>query len=127
MSDIRPKPDAIKALAEARDDGPVVMLNLLKFKPAGGAESYAEYGRKVAPFIAALGGRVLYSGRAENVLIGAESWDMIALVEYPSRKAFLAMGMDPEYQKIHVHREQGLERTVLIATVPMPIAPGGSR
>ena len=70
---------------------------------------------------------MLYSGRVENVLVGGESGDAIAVVEYPSRKAFLAMGADPVYQKIHVHRENRLERTVLIATVPMPPAPGGSR
>jgi uncharacterized protein (DUF1330 family) len=126
MSDLTPKPEAIKALLEAPDDGPVVMLNLLKYKPGGGAESYAEYGRHAIQHVQAAGGRVLYSGRVENVLVGSESWDAIAVVEYPSRKAFLAMGANPEYQKIHVHRENGLERTVLIATAPMQLPAGGS-
>jgi uncharacterized protein (DUF1330 family) len=122
-----PTPDAIRALADAPDAGPLVMLNLLKFKRDGGAESYAEYARHVTKYIERLGGRVLYSGRVENVLVGGESWDAIALVEYPSRKAFLSMVADPEYQKFHVYREKGLERTVLIATAPTAALLGGSR
>ncbi|MGH7864050.1 MAG: DUF1330 domain-containing protein [Candidatus Binataceae bacterium] len=127
MSNLTPTPDAIRSLLAAPDDGPVVMLNLLKYKPNGGAESYAEYGRHAVRHIQAAGGRVLYSGRVENVLVGEDSWDAIAVVEYPSRKAFLAMVANPEYHKIHVHRENGLERTVLIATVPTALASGGSR
>ena len=38
-SAITPNLDQFQALAAAPDEGPVVMLNLLKFKP-GGAESY---------------------------------------------------------------------------------------
>jgi len=51
--------------------------------------------------------------------IGEESgdgWDAIALVEYPSRQAFIDMVSQPDYQKAHTHREAGLERTVLLAT-----------
>ncbi len=35
---------------------------------------------------------------------------------YPSRKAFLKMIADPEYQKHHVYREQTLEAAELYAT-----------
>ena len=64
-----------------------------------------------------LGGRVLWSGRPDAVLIGDSSneWDAIALVQYPHPQALFEMGSTPEYQQIHRHREAGLERTVLIA------------
>ena len=55
---------------------------------------------------------------AAPVLIGEEveqDWDVIALVEYPSRKAFLEMAMSKQMNDIHHHREAGLERTVLLA------------
>jgi uncharacterized protein (DUF1330 family) len=63
------------------------------------------------------GGKVLWMGRADQRLIGdpAEGWDSVALVEYPSRKAFIDMVSAPEYESAHEHRESGLERTVLIA------------
>ena len=68
--------------------------------------------------VEARGGKVLWMGRADQVLIGdadANDWDSVALVQYPSRKAFIEMVTTPEYEKAHEHRESGLERTVLIA------------
>jgi uncharacterized protein (DUF1330 family) len=63
------------------------------------------------------GGKVLWMGRADQTLIGdpSEGWDSVALVEYPSRKAFIDMVSTSEYEQAHEHRESGLERTVLIA------------
>jgi uncharacterized protein (DUF1330 family) len=71
--------------------------------------------------VEARGGKVLWMGRADQVLIGdedANEWDSVALVQYPSRKAFIDMVTTPEYEKAHEHRESGLERTVLIACTP---------
>lgn len=124
MSAIRPNADQFKALAEAaaKDGGPVVMLNLLKFKPGGGQREYTQYGDAARAMVERLGGRLIYVGRCDQVLIGdaAEEWDAIAVVEYPSRQAFMDMVSRPDYQQAHEHREAGLERTMLIATTPMP-------
>ena len=68
--------------------------------------------------VAERGGRLVWTGRPEQVLIGdaeADGWDAVALVEYPSRKAFIEMVSSPKYMEAHEHREGGLERTVLIA------------
>ena len=43
--------------ARSAEQAPVVMLNLLRFKPDGGRERYAEYGAAVAPMVERLGGR----------------------------------------------------------------------
>jgi len=124
VSAIRPNAGQFAALAAAaaKDDGTVVMLNLLKFRKGGGAREYNEYGDAASKMIERLGGRVLYIGRCEQVLIGddAQGWDAIALVEYPSRQAFIDMVSRPDYQKAHEHRESGLERTVVLATAPLP-------
>ena len=121
MSAIRPNAAAFQELAASKDVGPVVMLNLLKFKEradsgdVSGRESYNRYGRDVKPMVKALGGRIIWHGRADQLLIGEEDWDAVALVEYPSRKAFLEMAMSKQMGDIHHNREAGLERTVLIA------------
>ena len=127
---IRPNKDQFLALASAPDEGPVVMLNLLKFKEkasdgaapgASGASEYGKYSDAVIGMVEARGGKVLWMGRADQVLIGAEDandWDSVALVQYPSRKAFIDMVTAPDYEKAHEHRESGLERTVLIACTP---------
>jgi uncharacterized protein (DUF1330 family) len=121
MSSIIPAAEAMQKLAAAPNTGKVVMLNLLKFKPGNGAASYAEYGRQVSKILARIGARVIFSGKAALSVIGHDGdWDAIAIVEYPSRKAFLEMGMSAEYQAIHHFRDEGLERTELYAIDPMP-------
>ena len=121
MSAIRPNAAAFQELVASKDEGPVVMLNLLKFKEradsgdVSGRESYNRYGRDVKPMVEALGGRIIWHGSADQLLIGEEDWDAVALVEYPSRKAFMEMAMSKQMEDIHHNREAGLERTVLIA------------
>ena len=95
------------------------MLNLLKFKKDGGMLEYATYGAVARKLIEEVGGRVLYSGRVDQLLVGeTEDWDMIALVEYPNRKAFLGMVSRSDYLEAAEHRTAGLEDTVLMATTP---------
>ena len=123
MSAIRPNKEQFVELMNAADDAPVVMLNLLKFKgtaddgTSSGSSEYAKYGDSVVQMVEDRGGKVLWMGRADQTLIGdaTEGWDSVALVEYPSRKAFIDMVTAPDYEKAHEHRESGLERTVLIA------------
>ncbi len=47
MSAIRPNKEQFIELMNAPDEGPVVMLNLLKFKPREGASEYNKYGGAV--------------------------------------------------------------------------------
>jgi uncharacterized protein (DUF1330 family) len=127
---ITPNRDQFAALAAtaASDDAPVVMLNLLKFKDVAtgggsGAASYNRYGDSVSRMVEERGGQILWSGRVDQVLIGDEAangWDAIALVQYPSRQAFLDMVSDDTYLKTHEHREGGLADTVLLACTPRP-------
>ncbi|MBI3796520.1 MAG: DUF1330 domain-containing protein [Deltaproteobacteria bacterium] len=127
MSAIVPNLEQFQQLAASPDTGPVVMLNLLKFKvradgeQGSGAEAYSRYGDAVVKMVEAQGGRVLWTGRADQILIGdpREDWDAVALVWYPSRKAFIDMVTTKEYQEAHVHREQGLSSTIVIACTPM--------
>ncbi len=121
MSSITPSAEALQKLAQAPETGKVVMLNLLKFKPGNGAASYAEYGRHVSKILDKIGARIIFAGQVAQSVVGVDGdWDMIAIVEYPSRKVFLEMGMSAEYQAIHHFRDEGLERTELYAINPMP-------
>ena len=119
-SAITPNLDQFQALAAAPDEGPVVMLNLLKFKP-GGEETYLRYGDAAKDMVEERGGRLLWSGRAEQVLIGdpAADWDVVVLVEYPSRSAFIEMVSSPEYLQAHADRDAALERTIVVACAPV--------
>ncbi|MEP0391893.1 MAG: DUF1330 domain-containing protein [Erythrobacter sp.] len=111
------------------EDGPFVMVNLLKFKTKAeyadnretdlsGAEAYAIYGAAVGKCIADVGGTPGFAGQVTGLLLGEveENWDMVALVEYPSLEAFRTMMTSPEYQKIAVHRSAGLAGQLNIKT-----------
>ena len=100
-------------LTSRLDQGPVTMLNLLAYEPDGGRERYAEYGAAVVPLLERIGGRVVFHGAAAPALIGAQSWDDVLLVEYPSRGAFLEMIQSPEYQAIAHLRTEALARSEL--------------
>jgi len=123
MSAIRPNKEQFTELASSADTGPVVMLNLLKFKAraegesGSGADAYKRYGDAAVKMVEEQGGRVLWQGRADQILIGdpAQDWDSVVLVEYPSRQAFIEMVTKPKYEEAHEHREAGLERTILVA------------
>jgi uncharacterized protein (DUF1330 family) len=99
---------ALGEFAERASDGPVVMLNLLRFRPEGGAERYAEYGAAVAPLLERVGGEVLFAGQPAAALIGDDSWDLVALARYPTRQAFLDMVSSPEYREIGHLRTESL-------------------
>ena len=92
------------------EPSPVTMLNLLAFKPEGGRERYAEYGAAVTPLLEKAGARVVFAAEAGTVLLGDGSWDMVLLVEYPTRRAFLEMIGSPGYQAIAHLRTEALTR-----------------
>jgi len=124
---ITPNRAQFQELASAPDDGPIVMLNLLKFKTRAasgrattGEQAYRSYGDAAVTMIEERGGSVIWAGRPDQILIGDanEDWHQALLVQYPSRAAFLDMVAQPTYQAAHEHREAGLERTVVIACTP---------
>lgn len=105
----------------ATDDGePVVMLNLLRFQPDGGRERYTEYIRRMAPLVERYGMTILYAGNGLPALAAGpgQSWDAVALVRYPNRKAFTAMIADPLYAEVEPYRTAALVDGVLQPTKP---------
>lgn len=119
MSGLEPTPEQFAALAARPADEPVVMVNLLKFKPEGGLQSYLQYGREVVPHLERVGATLRYAGGAPSVVIGDGEhpwWDAILIVEYPAPQAFIDMVTTPAYAKVHEHRAAGLDRGDLIAT-----------
>ncbi len=105
-----PNEEGFGDLMSRLDEGPVTMLNLLAFKPEGGRERYLEYGVAVTPLLEKVGGRVVFQGAASPALLGDSSWDLVLLVEYPTRQAFLEMIQSPEYQAIAHLRTEALTK-----------------
>lgn len=99
--------------------GPVVMLNLLKFA-ADGRDGYREYSTAILPFLGKVGARVVHVGDLGTALVQRDDfdWDVVLLVEYPSRAAFSQMVADPEYQQITHLRTEAVSEAVLQASNP---------
>jgi uncharacterized protein (DUF1330 family) len=127
-----PPADQAAAFFSGAEDGPFVMINLLKFReradyPDGsdaglsGREAYARYGAGVRACLEAVGGKALYAGAVTELLIGEveDVWDMVALAQYPSRAAMMAMVQSPDYQAIEKHRIAGLAGQLNIRTKPL--------
>ncbi|MEM7410438.1 MAG: DUF1330 domain-containing protein [Myxococcota bacterium] len=111
-------------------EGPVVMLNLLRFhekaayadgreSDLAGEEAYGLYGAGVTKLILGLGGRPIYYGRCNTLAAGDGElrWEVAAIIEYPSIDAFIGMVSSEAYRDLHVHREAGLADTVVIQCV----------
>lgn len=129
---IDPTADQVRALRDRGADGPVVMVNLLKFRvvadypedslhePCSGAEAYARYQHAFTVTVGDVSqAQVIYEGPVDQIFIGAAGapeadWDKVLIVRYPSRQHFLAMMADGGYREALVHRYAGLERTVLL-------------
>jgi len=117
-----PTREQLAALLADPTPGPVVMLNLLRFKP-GGEPAYRRYADAMRKLVEGRGGRFVWTGRATSQVIGSggEAFEVIGLVEYPSRKAFVEIATSPEVAAIGVHRAEGLEGQWLLATSAEPM------
>ena len=123
-----PSAEQLKHLLEGPVGQPFVMVNLIRFKPVAdgsdgkvsGAESYQRYGGPMQKIIGSIGGRLLWSGFVDSVVIGEPDDDeivqMVALVEYPSREAFVPMLQDPRLAEIGGFRMAGLDGQWLFAS-----------
>ncbi len=130
MIALMPKREQLEALLRSPEAGPVVMLNLLRFKEratspdegVSGQEAYQRYGDAMVKLVESRGGRLLWQGRVDSQVIGrdGDGFHVAALVEYPSRKAFVEIATSPEVAAIGVHRAAGLEGQWLLATTTRP-------
>lgn len=105
-----PNEEGFADLTGRLDEGSVTMLNLLAFQPEGGRERYLEYGEAVLPLLERAGGRIVFQGAASPALLGEGSWDLVLLVEYPTRRAFLEMIQSADYQAIAHLRTEALSK-----------------
>lgn len=124
-------------LVERSGNRPIWMLNLLEFEetavyaddvhgaapavPISGARAYRRYGSGTIGSLAAVGGRVGWSGDVLGRLAGRDDgrWHQVSIAVYPSAAAMMTMLALPKYRAAHVHRAAALARTRLLATQPI--------
>jgi uncharacterized protein (DUF1330 family) len=111
------------------------MVNLLKFKDradesegdASGQVAYGRYAEQMRKVVESQGGRFIWTGRVDSKVIGEDGdpeFDVVALVEYPSRQKFIEIVGSQKVQEIGEHRSAGLEMQWLIATTENQLGAG---
>jgi uncharacterized protein (DUF1330 family) len=131
---VYPTASRVEALLADDSGDPVVMVNLLKFRPKAvypdgrpsdltGRQAYDLYASAMQKVIEKNGGRLLFGGDIASLVIGevGDLWDTCVLVEYPSAAAFAAIVTSPEVTEIGVHRAAGLDGQLLIRATPLAL------
>jgi uncharacterized protein (DUF1330 family) len=121
VNKVYPNKEQIKGFMEPVSEGPICMVNLLKFKEKAeyedgrdtdltGREAYALYEEGVKKLLQEIGGGIGFEGDVERLALGEveELWDVVALAVWPSRGAMFEVMQSPEMQAISVHRSAGL-------------------
>ena len=133
-----PSHDNVLALIERGIDGPVVMLNLLRFRavadysghpdlapdePISGRAAYDRYIRHTLPFLEATGGSVALLGEGGHFFVGpvAERWDLALLVRQASVEDFFSFAGNDDYLAGTGHRTAAVEDTRLLPLVDLPL------
>lgn len=121
---------------EPSDDGPVYMLNLMKYREvadyeleATDAVSGREADDRYAPVdvLRSIGAWICFSA---EVVQSSEDWDRVAVVRYPTRRSFIEMQSRRDFQAKHVHKDAGMDHTIVVGTLPdsalpAPASPDG--
>ena len=103
---INVNPEEFQKFKNDVGDGPVVMLNLLKYKESveetgeTGKEAYSTYLNAATPFLEKVNAKVLFFGTPKHMLIGPlneELWDAVIVVQYDSFSDFFGMATAEGY------------------------------
>lgn len=137
------------------EDSPFFMVNFIRYREnavyadgretgLSGREADNLYGSQMMTrVLPGIGARVVFAADVDINLQRSDdaSWDMVAVVNYPGREAFVSMLESEEFQEIVVHKDAGVADTLVmfasyldleqpedflaldLASVPMPPAP----
>ena len=126
---VYPNNEQIKGFLEPGPEGPICLVNLLKFKPRAeyedgrestltGREAYDLYEAGITKILQGVGGYIGFIGEVERLALGEveELWDAVALAVWPSRQVMFEVMQSEEMQAISGHRTAGLAGQLNIET-----------
>jgi hypothetical protein len=114
------------------EDGPVWMVNLMKYKevasytdgnPSGISGKEADDRYAPTKILHEIGAEVPFFGDVELQLMGDDvKWDRIGVVKYPTRRSFIDMQSRQDFKGKHEHKEAGMEFTFVIGCQPIDLS-----
>ena len=131
---LEPTMEAGRALMMRGIKGPIVMLNLLRFRevadysatpalappaPISGAQAFQRYIDHTLPHLRASGGELKFLGAGGSWFIGpdVERWDMAMMVRQHSLESFMAFAANQAYLAGMGHRTAAIEDSRLLPLV----------
>ena len=131
---LEPTQETGRAFVMRQIKGPIVMLNLLRFRktadysaapqlapksPIRGAEAFDLYITHTLPFLHQSGGELVFLGAGGNFLVGPanERWDKVMLVRHHSAQKFLSFASNDGYLAGMGHRLAALEDSRLLPII----------
>ncbi|MFN8024231.1 MAG: hypothetical protein U0Q03_22060 [Acidimicrobiales bacterium] len=117
------------------EDGPVLMVNYMKYRERAayrdgtdGGRSGKEADDEYAPtdVLADIGAVVAFFGDVVDDS-ASTGWDRIGIVQYPTRRSFIDMQSRQDFREKHRHKEAGMDHTIVFGVPPHTVvgaAPG---
>jgi hypothetical protein len=119
------------ATTHAQDDGPIWMVNLMRYRERARYDDGSDAGRSgreaddaYAPFdiLSDIGAEITFVADVEVQALGAgPAWDRIAVVRYPTRRSFIEMQSRPDFTQRHTHKEAGMASTIVMGCTPFSV------
>jgi hypothetical protein len=113
------------------DDGPIWMVNLMRYRERAVYADGSDEGRsgreaddEYAPVdvLTDIGADISFLAEVETQALGTgPAWDRVAVVRYPTRRAFIDMQSRSDFRERHVHKEAGMAATIVMGCVPMTV------
>lgn len=133
-----PSDENVQRFLERGIEGPVTMLNLLRFRevadysaspklappgPISGRDAYDRYVRHTIPFLTSSGGSIEFFGTGGHNFVGPadERWDLVMLIRQASVESFIAFASDDQYLAGVGHRTAALEDSRLLPVEDRPL------
>ncbi|MCX6520799.1 MAG: hypothetical protein NTZ21_09070 [Actinobacteria bacterium] len=113
------------------EDGPVLMVNYMKYRERAAYKDGSDGGRsgmeaddEYAPteVLSDIGAVVAFFGDVTDP--AGTGWDRIGIVQYPTRRAFIDMQSRRDFREKHQHKEAGMDHTIVFAVPPHTVAAG---
>lgn len=119
------------------EDGPVWMLNLMKYRavasysdgnPSGITGKEADDRYAPTKILRDIGADVPFFGDVHEQLHGTDvRWDRIGMVKYPTRRSFIDMQRRSDFMEKHEHKDAGMEFTFVLGCQPVDLGHTGDR
>lgn len=103
------------------DDGPVVVVHVVRYADEGGRDEMVRYQTEAAKVAGPAGARIGGWFEVEGTIVGdGRSWDEVRCNLFPSRAAFMAVAADPARLAVQrAHREPALADTYTLVVRPV--------